>query len=185
METAFSTSSQSLAIPPTRLAVLLGQTDGGFTTTLYSPAALGQILLLPNGSPTPDIVLGHGGYVDGGWTESGFTLLKNSGHGTFDDSRSYEVSGGAWLAIGDFNGDCILDLATTHIGSDGCQADWQTSVLYGDGDGGFGDPQIVAAGASRGPWDLATLGPKVGPQTLGVNNSCSSDFTLYGHAGGD
>jgi hypothetical protein len=163
------------------LVVLLGQSDGGFVIDRYAPAALGPILLLPSGSPAPDVALGQNNLNNSAF---GVTVLRNSGTGTFPAIRTYTVPGGAVLTTGDFNGDCITDIATTAGSFSGCQPGWAITVLYGDGDGGFDDSQMLIANGER-PSGIAALGQARNPRAFGVTDSCGGGVTVYGQAGGD
>jgi hypothetical protein len=163
-----------------RLIVLLSKGDGGFEATTYEPPITDQILVLPNGTKTPDLVLSQSGL--------GFAVLHNRGDGTFEAARSFAVAGGDLLAIGDFNGDCVPDIATTISNpSPTCEPGWGTSVVYGDGDGGFGNLQFLPAlgGHPSGTW---VLGRESGPNLIGVlDGNCQADgglFVVYGEVPG-
>ena len=136
------------------LAVLINQGDGGFASTLYTTPAVGGILILP-ADGAPDLVLGAGGFV--GNLREGVQLLRNRGDGTFTVGPSYAVPGGAVLAWGDFNGDCIPDIATS-FGENCGDALNGLGVLLGDGDGGFSAPMTLQS-PGEAPISLGALGP--------------------------
>ncbi len=161
-----------------QLIVLLSQGDGGFESALYQPSVPGQILFLPNGTSTPDLVVGLGG--DGSLAvTNGFAVLHNNGDGTFGAAKTYPILGGGQLAIGDFNGDCVLDVATVASNLRGCQAGWGTSVAYGDGDGGFGNVQFVPA-PGDGPDGIEPLGPVDHPDLIATGDFCDGGLTVNG-----
>ena len=165
------------------LAVLLNQGDGGFETSYYPTRVLGQLALMPGATGAPDLVLGNAdpnAFLDGGATFIGeVQLLRNSGRGTFSIGHSYTAPGGLTLAIGDFNGDCIPDIATSSFGAAPTEpATWGISVLYGDGQGGF-EPAVSLQATSQTPGFLAVLGPVDSPRALAVG---STGLTVYGDA---
>jgi hypothetical protein len=123
------------------LHVYLGNADGTFTAaaapsttaTQYSVAALGDL----NGDGKLDLIVGGNvaGTSIGEGTPNIYTLLGNR-DGTFESPQVTALAGmdglGAQaLALGDFNGDGILDVAA------GNPNDY-TEVLLGVGDGTFG-----------------------------------------------
>jgi hypothetical protein len=149
----------------TRLAVMLNQADGGFQTTLYPIPALGTIALLPNARGAPDLLVGVTGYdFESKLVQNGTQLFWNQGDGTFVIGPDYQV-GGVWVSVGDFNGDCIPDIATS-VNTD-CSGYWEGTILFGEADGGFGDPkQLKTAGIHRGRPVL--LGLVESPRALAV-----------------
>jgi len=153
-----------------QLAVLLNEGDGGFTTDLYPTQASGQVILVAKDAATPpDIFLGL--------ASDGLQLLKNSGQGQFSIVPKYSVPGGIWLTTGDFNGDGIPDVATTS--NINCQQmSWGISVLYGDGDGGFGNAQSLTY-TRTAPSGLAALGPVDSPRELAIVDACGGGITVY------
>jgi hypothetical protein len=164
-----------------QLAVLLNQGDGGFRTALYATSALGTMALMPNAGTGPDLVLSDTGYSNGGLNfGGGVQILTNVGDGTFAIGPNMQVPGGQFVAIGDFNGDCIPDIATSS--STTC-ADWQASVLYGDGDGGFAPAVSLPAIGYVG--SLAALGPVEDPRALAADTGggcINAGVVVYGDA---
>jgi len=153
-----------------QLAVLLNQGDGGFRTSLYA-ATVAAIAVLPTSGHSPDLVLSGG---------QGVQVLKNSGDGTFVIGPKLQAPGGFYLAIGDFNGDCFPDVATS-FASD-C-TNWEASVLYGDGDGGFA-PAVSLRGIGFVGF-LAALGPVENPRALATDTAggCfDAGIIVYGDA---
>ncbi len=150
--------------------VLLNQGDGGFETTIYPVQTYGQVAILPNAQAAPDLVLAEG---------PGIQILKNTGHGTFTVG-DYLGALGRFLAVADFNGDCIPDVASSVF--DACTAqELGLNLLYGDGDGGLGAPETLLT-AGLAPGGLASMGPVTAPRALGVANSCGPGIAVYGDA---
>ena len=77
------------------------------------------------------------------------SILLGNGDGTFVTQEvNFEVGVAPFsIAVGDFNNDTILDLATANLGSN------NVSILLGNGDGTF-DP-AVNFGAGEGPTSIA------------------------------
>jgi hypothetical protein len=110
------------------VSVMLGNGDGRFQpprdNTMFSPEG--------------NLGLGdfnHDGNLDVAVPEppgsSGLGILLGNGDGTFREGAQYAVGSGGWVAVGDFNGDHKLDLATFALGPDPIQ------ILLGNGDGTF------------------------------------------------
>jgi hypothetical protein len=159
----------------TELAVLLNQGDGGFDTTLYPMPTAGQIVSVPHPGTAPDIAFNM-------LLEPGLQVLKNSGHGVFSVGPFYPVAEvGAWLTVGDFNGDCIPDIAidTGSWCPDGTTS--SVSVLYGDGDGGFGAPTSLRV-TEHVAYGMASLGSVGNPRAFAVGDACGTGVTVYGDA---
>jgi hypothetical protein len=73
---------------------------------------------------------------------SALRVLLGNGDGTFRDGGAYQISRGPHsVAVGDFTGNGILDLAVTNSNS-------TVSILLGNGDGTFGSAHDYAAGPS-------------------------------------
>src|SRR5262249_59883305 len=69
------------------------------------------------------------------------SVLLVNGDGTFQAGGNFAVGASpSSVAVGDFNGDGILDLAVTNAGSN------DVSVLLGNGDGTFQAARSFAAG---------------------------------------
>jgi hypothetical protein len=163
-----------------QLAVLINQGDGGFITTLYPTPVTAQIMLLPRMGMAPDLILGEA--LTGLQFELSGTvqILKNSGAGSFSIGPSYTAPGAMYLAVGDFNGDCIPDIATSIFWN--CEMlDGGISVLYGDGEGGFAPPVTLQA-KGQAPAALAVLGPVGSPRALAVTDACGAGITVHGDA---
>jgi hypothetical protein len=152
------------------LAVLLNQGDGGFRVSFY-PLSGAHLALLPNPGRAPDLVTNNGNEI---------LVLRNHGDGTF--SNEPIGASGPYFTIGDFNGDCVPDIATTN---GGCMAG--TWVSYGEADGGFAAE--VSIQTVSAPAGIGTLGPVGSPRAFVTTNliSClvdagQSGIVVYGDA---
>ncbi len=143
----------------TYLGVLLGNGDGTFQPMqiiaqglFTGPATLADL----TGNGKEDIV---------GTTANGVAVLLGNGDGTFQAPRIFPTGiVGATVKVADLTGNGKLDLIVT----DGNVGSGQTPavvVLLGNGDGTFGPPQIVLAGApsGSGPGGGPPAGPGGGP----------------------
>ena len=168
-----------------QLAVWLNEGDQKFQKSFIPTPVRGQVALVSQSGGPPDIVLGDVGNGEPGGSDSldaGVQVLLNSGEGAFSLGGGYRVPGGDCLAVGDFNGDCVLDVATSSWRSSGIGGrSWGLTVLFGDGDGGFGGQQILRA-VGTCPGGLAPLGPVGRPRALAVGDSCGAGITVYGDA---
>jgi hypothetical protein len=128
------------------VSVLLGQGDGTFQAPLSFDAgdwpsyvAVGDL----NGDGKPDLVV----VAFYAYTVS---VFLGQGDGTFQAARTFAVGGHAGyptaMAIGDFNGDHVQDLAVLVCSCDGSGPS-TVEVLLGQGDGTFGAPTSFAAGS--------------------------------------
>jgi hypothetical protein len=104
-----------------------------------------------------DLVIAVAGGGDGEtqFTEGFAYVLFGRGDGTFAQPVQYQLSPGSWqVALGDFTGDGILDIATANRSSLQQSATPQSnttsdtiSILPGNGDGTFGPASSLALGA--------------------------------------
>jgi hypothetical protein len=166
----------SIAGGTSQLAVFISQGDGGFSLSLYPTPVWGGMALLPEANAAPDLLLAGFPFASVGTVQ----VLKNSGYGTFSIGPSYATPGGSALTVGDFNGDCIPDIATSN--AENCeQVIWGISVLYGESDGGF-EPAESLQYAGTAPGELAALGPVGGRNSLAVGDLCGAGVTVYSGA---
>src|SRR6266851_3011387 len=99
-----------------------------------------------NGDGVQDLVVMDSGtrplYLD-----SGVSVLLGNGDGTFQRAQ-YSRAGTdpRSVAVGDFNGDGVLDLAVANYGTSPLYQDAGVSVFLGNGDGSFGAPRNFAVG---------------------------------------
>ncbi len=116
------------------VTILLGKGDGTFTAASASPAVgpspIGLVVADFNGDGILDLaVADYDGYND-----NAITILLGKGDGTFQAPAYYGVYGDSFrsVAVGDFNGDGIADLAVGEF--------WTgtVAVFTGNGDGTFG-----------------------------------------------
>ncbi len=142
-----------LNLDPGTVSVLLGNGDGTFQPAVnYAVGTKAGSLSVAvgdfNGDGNLDLVVANG--ITFGQAPSVSVLLGN-GDGTFQPAVTYDAGRfPASVAVGDFNGDGILDLAV---------ADSQTgpnvAVLLGNGDGTFQPPVFFDAGAGSAPRSVA------------------------------
>jgi uncharacterized protein (TIGR03437 family) len=166
------------------VTVLLGNGLGRFTEAMGSPFAAGNGAYAVavgdfNGDGIQDLAI-----ADGGGTT--VTVLLGNGSAGFTASQGSPFTVGnnpVALAVGDFNGDGIQDLAV------GNYNDNTVSVLLGDGFGGFGTPMgspltvgttpasvVVADFNGDGKQDLATANTFDNTVTVLLGNG-SGGFT--------
>lgn len=130
---------------PGSVAILLGNGDGTFTLQAATPATGDTPLSIAVGDLNGDGILDlavSNGYDNTTQTWGTVTVLLGAGDGTFTPTAVSPAVGSlpSSIAVADFNGDGIPDLATTNAGSN------TVSVLLGNGDGTFAAPLNPAAG---------------------------------------
>ena len=163
------------------VTILLGKGDGTFTPTADSPIAVGSgpVALATgdfNGDGSVDLAVANS-------NDGTVTILLGNGDGTFTQAANSPVAVGEQprsIAMEDFNGDGIADLAVANFG------DGTVTILLGNGDGTFrqaaGSP--VTAGAT--PYSVATgdfNGDGV-PDLAVANGGADTVTILLGTGGG-
>jgi hypothetical protein len=118
--------------------VLLGTGDGGFAAEFNYDRGVQPYSVAVrdfNGDGTLDLaVADHGGLQGNG---AGVSVLLGNGDGSFQPAHTYDAGSGPYsVAVGDFNGDGIPDLAVAN-GGDSHGNGRGVSVLLGNGDGSF------------------------------------------------
>jgi hypothetical protein len=131
-----------------RVSVLLGNGDGSFQApSSFDSGAFRSTSLVVgdfNGDSTLDLALGNG-IGDSGYGSDGTVLLGN-GDGSFQAARVFytDRTDPAVMAVGDFNGDGLCDLA---VAGPNAEVGTIGSVLLSNGDGSFQAPYFFDAEA--------------------------------------
>ncbi len=128
-------SKPSLAVAATSgTYILVNNGDGTFQAAQgYEPPSSSVVLADIDGDGNTDLAVA-GGYVDDGGS-GGVSIITGKGHGSFVAARAYVATYFLTsVALGDFNGDGILDLAA--IGGDASPL----ATLSGEGGGVFSPP---------------------------------------------
>ncbi len=129
------------------VSILLGNGDGTFQAARNVAAGRNPFAIAAgdfNGDGRLDLVVANNGINPaGGWLAGTVSILLGNGDGTFHTHVDYATAEGPdSVAVGDFNGDHVLDLA---VGTNSL-----VSVLLGHGDGTF-QPHVDYAAAARPP----------------------------------
>jgi hypothetical protein len=129
------------------VGVLLGNPNGTFqaeTTTALADApsfiAVGDL----NGDGNLDLVTAN-------TAANTITVLLGSGTGAFPTRTTYAVGNATGVAIGDFDGDGIPDLAVSNANGYPSATAGSISLLAGAGDGSFAAPTTVAVPSGVSP----------------------------------
>jgi hypothetical protein len=124
------------------VSILLGNGDGTFQAAQSYAAGSDPTFVVVgdfNRDGILDLAVSDAGDFFGNGT--GVSILLGNGDGSFQAAQTYGAGlGSSSVAMGDFNGDGILDLALANPFNSG----GTVSVLLGNGDGSFQTPQTYA-----------------------------------------
>jgi hypothetical protein len=144
--------SASAANPSGSLSVLRGNGNGTLLPEAYyvgAPLASNAVVAADlDGDGWADAVTVNGqtnlGSVDG--SISVYLNQGASAPGQLSGPTTFTTGapGSLHLCAGDFNGDGLIDVATTSVTTS------SVSVLFGDGAGGFGAPQLISIASTGG-----------------------------------
>jgi hypothetical protein len=157
--------------------VLLGNGDGTFTLKA-SPQVGGQPKSVVvgdfNGDGIPDLAIANSAdNFPGSPADNSISVLLGNGDGTFTATAVNPAAGSvpSSIAIGDFNGDGLPDLAIADFSAN------MVTVLLGNGDGAFTASESAATGIA--PWSIAAADFNGdGLTDLAVDNSLSNSLTI-------
>ena len=160
------------------VTILLGNGNGTFTQALNTPTTVGggpsSVAVADfNGDGIADLAVANS-------NDNTATILLGNGDGSFTQAANSPVpvgSGPISVAVGDFNGNAIPDLAVANAGSN------TITILLGDGSGNFtqaanspvtvgSEPSSVAVGDfdGNGVSDLAIANYGAGTLTILIGN---------------
>jgi hypothetical protein len=115
----------------------------------------------------PDLAVAHVGF-----DSNNVSVLLGNGDGTFQGAQNFGAGyGPISVAVGDFNGDGVQDLAVANVGSN------NASVLLGNGDGTFQGAQNFGAGNSSPFVAVGDLNGD-GVQDLAVANGDNNNVSV-------
>jgi hypothetical protein len=164
------------------LSVLLGNGDGSFRAPVSYATGLGPVFVTVadfNGDGNLDLAVANSGTIYSG-VGGNLSVLLGNGDGSFQAAVNYSTGDGAnCVAVADFNGDGIRDLAVYNIYAN------DVSVLFGKGDGTFqaavdydvgpgvfpGSSMVVSDFNGDGIADLAVVLPGAGGVRVLLGNA--------------
>jgi hypothetical protein len=170
--------------------IFLSLRDGGFESPSQPSGLEGgesfyALVPLACMNAAPDLVgISVGSYGSGsfeGVNVPAVMTLYNDGSGRFRRGEMYSPhsDSDSWLAVGDFNGDCIEDVIVD--GVETCDGGPGMGVLFGDGDAGF-LPPVRLNTAGPGAQSLAPIGAVGSPRALALLAPCGAGITVLGNA---
>jgi hypothetical protein len=165
------------------VSVLLGNGDGTFQTA-NDYAQEGRPLSVTvgdfNGDGIPDLAVANS-HLFGG--SPGVSVLLGNGDGSFQPAGNYSVGGSPTsVAVGDFNGDGIPDLAVATSAQFGGSSG--VSVLLGNGDGSFQPAQNFSAGIDPGSVAVGDFNGDGIPDLAVANYGSNTVSVLLGNGDG-
>jgi hypothetical protein len=172
------------------VSILLGNGDGTFQSAVLmsSGGAFPKSVAVAdlNGDGIPDLAVANGCATDTNLacsSDGAVAVLLGNGDGTFQAPVSYDSAGNQanFVAVGDFNGDGVPDLAVANLASSaGGSSAGVLSLLLGNGDGTF---QSAVTYASGGNYALAASVADFngdGQPDVAVVNACNSGLICTG-----
>jgi hypothetical protein len=136
------------------LSVLIGATHGAFRAHADFAAGTGTDALAIgdlNGDGKPDLVAVNQNCPSGSCGVGSVAVLLGNGDGTFQSAMPFATNSNPQsVAIGDFNGDGIPDLAVANAITTITQGPGTVSILLGNGDGTFQPGVEFPAGSGVG-----------------------------------
>jgi len=139
------------------MTILIGNGDGTFETPSTGPISFANAQSIAvgdfNGDGIQDLAVMAGAQAGSFTVDGGVVILLGNGDGTFSIAPPGGYGTGAnprAIAVGDFNGDGIQDLAVTNNGTS--PSDGSVTILLGKGDATFSVAVSPTAGAY--PWGI-------------------------------
>ena len=167
------------------VAVFLGAATGVFSASTTFAAPVSNALATTgdfNGDGRLDLLLAGAGSNGAGAV---FTLLGGGNGGFTQAAESVAVNSPTSVASGDFNGDGILDFATTGFSSFSGSNNSAVSVALGIGNGRFGAPAAYLVGADARSVTAADFNGDSRLDLITVNRTGNSVSILTNLGGGN
>jgi hypothetical protein len=160
-----------------QIQILTGNGDGTFSN---GPATTADCASFTVGDFNQD------GKPDIACEDNGVTILLNNGDGSFRTGVTVPIGYGSVPVVADFNGDGILDIASTTgvQDPDGAQDDGSISIYLGDGDGSFSLSTTYRVGAGPRTMVVGDFNGDGKADLAVVNSDASYDSTFLGNGDG-
>jgi hypothetical protein len=169
---------------PGTAVVLLGDGSGGFDEAPGSPITIGadaRSVVLADFDGDHNLDFATPSYAD-----DDVTVMLGNGSGGFSAATGSPFVAGnrpVALAVGDFDGDDVPDLAAARLGEVGGGG---INILLGDGNGGFGAPNVIdGPGQNRGSVATADFDHDGDLDLAETGNQPDGVETLIGDGHGD
>ncbi|PYK95903.1 MAG: hypothetical protein DME36_00245 [Verrucomicrobia bacterium] len=174
------------------VSVLLGNGGGTFQPArTFATAGMNPVTVAVgdfNGDGRPDLAVTNSANTSSGAVPGNVSVLLGNGDGTFQPARTLAANGGQSVAVGDFNGDGVSDLAVANFDFN-IQGPNTVSVLLGNPDGTFQAPLSFGAGTNPdsvavgdfngdGLQDLAVANFNSNTVSVLINNTVAALNTL-------